>query len=231
MALTQRQMEFLKKIVEIYRSTNLPMHYATIGKELGVSKWTAYDIMKRLEREGFLASEYALNPESKNVGRSIIVFYPTEKGLQRVEMSHRDSDMSSHHDDLHGVKERLMEYFEKKKTDPKKTKNDLLDEITQVDVPVVFGAYTIALLISTLYSETMIDPTFTRTLIRSGLAPELALSFFAGMSLGALKNVKELLGDTLVPYVVRFQDYISHYDKQEKEFLLGFLNEVLHKEK
>jgi DNA-binding Lrp family transcriptional regulator len=143
MRLTQRREEFLKKIIDIFKSTELPVHYGTIAKELGVSKWTAYDILKRLEREGYLRSEYVLNSESKNVGRSMIVFYPTEKALIREREEQGNS--ISQTEDLSKVRERFMEFFERMKhREPNKNIKDLLAELSKTDVPVIFGAYTIA---------------------------------------------------------------------------------------
>ncbi len=229
MRLTQRREEFLRKIIDIFKSTELPVHYGTIAKELGVSKWTAYDILKRLEREGYLRSEYVLNSESKNVGRSMIVFYPTEKAL--ILEGENQSNFVSETEDLTKIREGFMEFFDTMKhVEPKKIIKKLSDELSKTDVPVLFGAYTIALLIVSLQISG-IDYMMAQNFLRSGMvAPEIALSFFAGMSLGAIgKGKRDSLKESLMSYVSKFQNHMHNYDGHEKEFLFNLLSDALHR--
>ncbi|MBE3555043.1 MAG: Lrp/AsnC family transcriptional regulator, partial [Thermicanus sp.] len=80
MILTERRKQFLQKLIDLYQMTNLPVHYETLAHALGVSKWTAYDMMRELEKQGYLSRDYALHPGE--IGRSQIVFQPTEKASE-----------------------------------------------------------------------------------------------------------------------------------------------------
>jgi len=73
--LTERRKQFLRGVVDMYRRTRLPVHYETLAERLGVSKWTAYDVLRALEEQGLLTRDYTVNRGEP--GRSQIVFVPT----------------------------------------------------------------------------------------------------------------------------------------------------------
>jgi len=77
MDLTERRKQFLQQIVNLYEKTGLPVHYITLANLIGVSKWTAYDMLKGLEKNGLLKRDYTITPNE--LGRSMIVFTPTTK--------------------------------------------------------------------------------------------------------------------------------------------------------
>jgi len=79
--LTARQREFLQKLVAMCRGARRAIHYAALASELGVSKWSAYDMLRALERKGLVDRLYALRPgRTANGGRSLILFGPTQQG-------------------------------------------------------------------------------------------------------------------------------------------------------
>ncbi|WP_434752300.1 Lrp/AsnC family transcriptional regulator [Paenibacillus amylolyticus] len=77
MALSKRRLQFLDQLVDMYQQSRLPVHYEALAKVLGVSKWTAYDMLKAIEKAGFVTRSYETNPNV--TGRSLVVFTPTEK--------------------------------------------------------------------------------------------------------------------------------------------------------
>jgi len=77
MRITRRRMDFLQKIKELYEATGLPVHYARVAELLGVSKWSAYEMLKKLEKEGLLASQYEVNQRERFPGRAMVLFAPT----------------------------------------------------------------------------------------------------------------------------------------------------------
>ncbi|MBU1291107.1 Rrf2 family transcriptional regulator, partial [bacterium] len=84
MRITERQKEFLKTLIDLYQQKSSPIHYSEVAQKMGVSKWTAYDMLQLLQKEGFLEVEYIIpEPDSykwSKLGRSTITFYPTKKG-------------------------------------------------------------------------------------------------------------------------------------------------------
>lgn len=75
--LSGRRKQFLQKLLDLYSKTKVPVHYETLAQALGVSKWTSYDMLKELEKLGYLIRDYIVHPGE--AGRSQIVFRPTDK--------------------------------------------------------------------------------------------------------------------------------------------------------
>jgi len=79
MKLTRRQESFLRQMLDMYHEINKPVHYSELAERVGVSRFTAYDMLRLLEEKGFVASEYQLAADKSGPGRSEIVFMPTER--------------------------------------------------------------------------------------------------------------------------------------------------------
>jgi DNA-binding IclR family transcriptional regulator len=56
-----------------------PVHYSSLAEPLGISPWTAYDLLRELEREGLVAAAYA-HRTGVSVGRTQVAFLPTVAG-------------------------------------------------------------------------------------------------------------------------------------------------------
>ena len=79
MKLTRRQEEFIKKMIELGQELDGPVHYTAVAEQLGVSPFTAYDMLRLLEEKGFVTSEYQLASDKSGPGRATRLFYPTQK--------------------------------------------------------------------------------------------------------------------------------------------------------
>lgn len=78
--LTRRQAQFVAHLIDLNRDLDGPIHYSVLAEDLGVSPFTAYDMLRLLEEKGLVTSVYQM-PEDKNgPGRSERVFYATEQG-------------------------------------------------------------------------------------------------------------------------------------------------------
>lgn len=84
MKLTRRQEEFIRNLLDLYHEANQPLHYTELAERLGVSRFTAYDMLRLLEEKGFAASTYRLAGDKSGPGRSEVVFIPTERAHQLV---------------------------------------------------------------------------------------------------------------------------------------------------
>lgn len=76
--LTRRQEEIIHKMLDLYHELQGPIHYSTLADRLGVSPFTAYDMLRLLEEKGFVSSEYQLAPDKTGPGRAVRVFQPTQ---------------------------------------------------------------------------------------------------------------------------------------------------------
>ena len=75
--LTRRQEEFVRNLVALYRKDQTAVHYTELAERLGVSRFTAYDMLRLLEEKGLVASRYELDEARSGPGRSTIVYEPT----------------------------------------------------------------------------------------------------------------------------------------------------------
>ena len=77
MKLTRRQEDFIHKMLDLYRELQGPIHYTVMAERLGVSRFTAYDMLRLLEEKGLVISEYQLAESKSGPGRSEVVFIPS----------------------------------------------------------------------------------------------------------------------------------------------------------
>jgi predicted ArsR family transcriptional regulator len=81
MKLTRRQEEFVKKMIELKQEFDGPVHYSLLAERLGVSPFTAYDMLCLLEEKGFVTSEYQLPTDKSGPGRAERLFFPGGEAL------------------------------------------------------------------------------------------------------------------------------------------------------
>ena len=85
MKLTRRQEEFIAQLIELSTEVDGPIHYSLLAERLGVSPFTAYDMLCMLEEKGVVTSEYQLASDKTGPGRAERLFYPSESSLRRQE--------------------------------------------------------------------------------------------------------------------------------------------------
>lgn len=95
MKLTHRQENFVQRLLDLYRELNGPIHYSALAERIGVSPFTAYDMLRLLEEKGLVTSQYRLNSDKPVVGRSEIVFLPTESARQLFNELAGDTDQGN----------------------------------------------------------------------------------------------------------------------------------------
>jgi len=74
--LTSRQQEFLQSLDRLCRTSEHAVSYKEVAKEMGVSKWTAYDILHGLYLRGFIQVEHEIRSVR---GRSQVLYMPVSK--------------------------------------------------------------------------------------------------------------------------------------------------------
>jgi DNA-binding PadR family transcriptional regulator len=105
MKLTHRQETFVQRLLDLSRELNGPIHYSALAERIGVSPFTAYDMLRLLEEKGLVTSQYRLNSDKPVVGRSEIVFLPTERAHQVFNELAGDTDQ----DNWENVRTQIME--------------------------------------------------------------------------------------------------------------------------
>lgn len=242
MKITTRQKEFLAVLINLYKQKASPVHYTEVAKKLGVSKWTAYDMLKLLQKEGLLEVEYLI-PESDNykwgkLGRSTITFFPTKKGYAISNLTKRK--LSTKAAELNKLKKEIIQKFDEIKG--KFNLKDLFKEALQTKSPLIFCACVLLILILLIkkITEGIAEIQLLSQVIPADATNayiELALTVFVGMCFGILtkyinKIPKYITGpnnslDEYAGYIQTYNQYISQMDKKEQKSLLNFLKETL----
>ena len=242
MKITTRQKVFLQILIDLYQQKGSPIHYSEVAQKMGLSKWTAYDMLQLLRREGLLEIEYLI-PESNNhrwekLGRSTITFFPTKKGYTVSNLPQRK--LPTKIAELDKLKKNIIQKFEEIKG--KFNLKDLFKEALQSKSPLIFCACVLLILILLIKKITegiaeiqllsqVIPADATNTYI------ELALTVFVGMCFGVLtkyiNNIpKYVTGpnnslDEYAGYIQTYNQYVSQMDKKEQKSLLNFLKDTL----
>jgi DNA-binding Lrp family transcriptional regulator len=243
MKITTRQKEFLQSLIDLHKQKASPVHYSEVAKKLGVSKWTAYDMLQLLHKEGLLEVEYLI-PESDNykwekLGRSIITFFPTKKGYAISNLLERK--LSTKAAELNKLKNDIIQKFEKIKG--KFNLKDLFQEALQTKSPFIFCACVLLILILLVkkitegIAEIQLLTQVVPLNATNNTYIELALTVFVGMCLTTLakhinKIPKYITGSNndlneYMGYIQTYNQYVSQMDKDEQKSLLAFLRETL----
>jgi len=242
MRITTRQKEFLDVLIDLYKQKASPIHYSEVAQKMGVSKWTAYDMLQLLRREGLLEVEYLI-PESDNykvkkLGRSTITFFPTEKGYNVSNLPQRK--LSTKATELNKLKKEIIQKFGEIKG--KFNLKDLFKEALQTKSPLIFCAFVLLILILLIkkITEGIAEIQLLSQVIPTNATNayiELALTVFVGICFGILSKYinnipKYVTGpnnnlDEYIDYIQTYNQYVSQMDKEEQKSLLDFLKESL----
>lgn len=86
MKLTRRQEEFVANLIDLSEEFEGPIHYSILAERLGVSPFTAYDMLCLLEEKGLVTSEFQLAADKNGPGRTERLFYPQQSVAKRKEL-------------------------------------------------------------------------------------------------------------------------------------------------
>jgi len=230
MAITKRRLDFMRVIKQLYEATGLPVHYARVAEVLGVSKWSAYEMLKNLEIEGFLARQYEVNQVEKNPGRAMVMFLPTNK-LEQI-LSDKKLVEKPTNREWQQEKERLLALFDEvKKGNGKLLFEQLVTELPGLQSPLVSCAYVITLVVSQLQSLSENSLRLLKNLATEARKGPVGLAMFIGTAIGSLLKSAapaSIIGQ-LADHLSEFQKNLTSLTQSEEVLLLDFLETALGK--
>lgn len=218
--LTGRRKQFLHSLVDLYHRTQLPVHYETLAKLIGVSKWTAYDMLKELEKQGLLTRDYAVNPGE--TGRSQIVFVPTTEAEALFDQP-RLSALNE--DELLAIKERALQLLRQlTNVNPSEAIQRIMGELPKVEVRVLFCTYLMGLLLVHLRTLGEGANGVICRLLRHASGTEMRLTVFVATVVGTvIQSVGDGLSGELADLVGRYLTAVGDLTEREREMLVSFL--------
>ncbi len=236
-SLTARQRAFLDKLLELYREHRAPVHYSDVADRLGVNRFSAYDMLKVLEKKGFASSSYALRSATPaaggNVGpgRSLVVFAPTAEATTRFGDG---ADEATLGEDWHRVRQLVLSKLtQAREASPRAILGELLARLPNTQAPINYCTEMIgALLLNMQRVRTHaggLNPF--RVLDRLRTEDSTELETLAGLSVGvALSEGDESgpnLTQRLLDHIHGYQVNLSRLSAEGREALVRFLGEAL----
>ncbi|MGG1600787.1 Lrp/AsnC family transcriptional regulator [Paenibacillus naphthalenovorans] len=224
MILTGRRKQFLQKLIDLYNKTNMPVHYETLARAIGVSKWTAYDMLKELEKLGCLTRDYAVNPGE--TGRSQIVFQPTAKASSLFEQP-RSEVIDP--EEWHQIKTKVLALLNSLKSSSlSDAVQKVMEEIPKVQVRVAFCAYIIGLLLVYLRKLGGRTESLIKSLVQHAPTNEMRMTMFVGTVLGTIiQTMNHEMGIEVTDLIGRYLKSITDLSDRERRMLSDFLYESL----
>jgi len=218
--LTKRRREFLDQIWRQYQTTNLPVHYSEVAEAIGVSKWTAYDVLKTLESQGLLKRNYATN--ENETGRSVVVFSPTEIADRLFQ---KDRRKISNPEEWEVILNQATALIENQQNLPLMDGiNNILEQMKNVDVKLEFCAYFLCVLIIFLKSLGNPVKELTVNVVNASQESKVQLTVFVGAVVGMIiQSVGEELSPEMVTLVQQFFDNANQLNSKELEILISFI--------
>ena len=227
MKLTGRQKDFLSKFLDLYREADRPLHYAVLADRVGVTKITAYDMLRLLEERGLVTSEYVL-PKEGGPGRSSIVFYPTEKAAKAMA---RPAGEDWDKNEWERVRERILQALDERKDAYQNLLDEILLRIPKRKSPMLYVTEMITAIFLQLHQlrdELKVNEIFP-DLHLVGLPDELGLNALPGLTLGLtlVEKANRRVTTLLLSYTQKYQDNLARLSADNKKRLSDFAQEVM----
>ena len=226
--LTRRQGAFLEKLKELYQRSKRPVHYSQVAKELGVSRFSAYDMLQILEQKGLAGRQYVRGEKRVGPGRSMVVFYPKEQTSSIVLIPSKSINLGEEWQQLRQtILERLRTVGQVK---DHRVLSDALPSLPGKS-PLEYCAEMIEALLLNLQAgmERAAQAKLLRTLKALAKSREMGLGALAGLSLGkALRGQDDAsLAENLLSRVQAFQEYLSGLSEESRSALVDFLQDAV----
>ena len=225
--LTPRQRAFLTKLQELYQEHKRPVHYTDIAERLGVNRFSAYDMLKVLEKKGVAKSSYALADGHSGPGRSMVVFVPTEPGALALDSEDREEDWPT-------VRARVLAKLRSaREADYREALEELLARLPDAKAPLVFCTEMVGVLLLNMRRARTrasgLNPFRALASLRSG--GDGALESLAGLSVGVTLSTEDDVGssltDRLLDHVRHYQTHLADLSSEARSALVQFLEEAL----
>ncbi len=228
MRLTARQRAFLERLVELYREKKGPVHYTQVASAMGVSKFSAYDMLRVLVDKGMVSPVYVLEKPVRSPGRSQVMFMPTPEGEMELYSRCRSFPCIEWKE----FKTKLIRKL-KRDASPLHLLRDMLTQYQDAEPPLLYCAG-----VSTAYLAGLtrlagkvryVNPYEAVEKLISG---EAGLGTLAGLSLGSIiaqagEGVDNEFAFQLYQTVERYQAALAQLNEESKAILKNFLLEVI----
>ena len=230
MNLTGRQRDFLGRFLSLYRESREALHYTAVAQRLGLSKITAYDMLRLLEDRGLTQSEYVLRGKGRGAGRSSIVFRPTPRANALfAELGGQEGDR----EEWKSIEARILKALRAEKTsDYQDVIEELLARLPSRQSPLLYAAEMITAIILSLQQlreEAVAGGTPLDRLRSLGIPNAAGLSALGGLAVGLsfVERLNRRLIGRLLSCEARYLEIIAGLSGENRNRLANFTQEVM----
>ena len=220
--LTRRQEEIIHKMLDLYHELQGPIHYSTLADRLGVSPFTAYDMLRLLEEKGFVSSEYQLASNKTGPGRAMRVFQPTQLAKKLFQSLAEETGGT----DWEGVKQRILDKTSKGENQERELVQEMLARIPsegRSQVQYCVEVMTIvALRIRSIKGRNLLKKFYPEMLPDKKPARRTNLCLLGGFALGMLAiedSSDREWEQQLLEHVQVYMDIVTKMDIRRRQLL------------
>ena len=220
--LTRRQEEIIHKMLDLYHELQGPIHYSTLADRLGVSPFTAYDMLRLLEEKGLVSSEYQLAPNKTGPGRALRVFQPTQLAQKLFQNLVEETGGA----DWEEVKQRFLDKTSKGEIQERELVQEMLARIPsegKSQVQYCVEVMTIvALRIRSIKGRILLKKFFPEMLPDKKPARKTNLCLLGGFALGMLAiedSSDHEWEQQLLEHVQIYMDIVTKMDIRRRQLL------------
>ncbi len=227
MKLTYRQSAAVAVLLDLYaESREQPIAYRQVAERLGVAPTTAYRLLRLAERMGYLRAIYAARPAERSVGRSAVLFEPTELARRTLAEIASPPPPDEAWETTRG---RLLEAFASPETAAfSEALGDLLASLDEPGTPVDVAGRTIAALMISLEQARggAEDDDLLDRIAKPGT--RFGLSTLGGMLLGLAwaDRATRNLAEQLDRQVGRFEAALAELSPEQSSAIAGFVAQL-----
>ncbi len=142
---TKRQLQYLAAVARLFEEADRPVHYTDVADRMGVSKWTAHDVLTLLGKKGLVEQEYQVRREERSPGRSSVLFYPTRAGYSALQGEGRGSGLELGEQDVRSQLLAKLDEAGKKGVDS--VLRQTFEELPRLETPLAFCANLVLILV------------------------------------------------------------------------------------
>ena len=229
MKLTRRQETFIRKLLDLYHEAEGPIHYSALADHLGVSKITAYDMLRHLEEKGYISCHYQLEDEKTGPGRSRVVFSPTE--LAHTMLTQMAGPLEGA--DWEKVKETVINRISPGEIPDAEFRKKIVDRIfDEENDNIRYCIEVMTVLVFRMKESGQLQffiETLPQILPTSEASNRSSLILIGGFALGLLANESakdQVWGQELIDHVKQVQRLVAEMDEEGCHHLAASLTEI-----
>ncbi|HEY8531507.1 MAG TPA: helix-turn-helix domain-containing protein [Limnochorda sp.] len=217
--MTPRQEQFLRALAEICRHREAA-HYSDVARRLHVSKWTAYDMMQRLEAAGYVERLYEVDPSAG--GRSRILFRPVQAAALKT------GDSRTPPSEWQDLRPWLVEQVRRaRERGNLSALQELQEALRSTLSPAAYCAVFTTCLLVTLRSvvDSLEGAWLVQTFLPAGASP-VGLLLFAGAALATLHRSSHGLFAPMASHADRYRQTLAKLDDSHQAALSALAHDL-----